>query len=437
MLGIALLVGVCAALYVWRPQGPARQAARLEAPAAEPEAIEVTREMRLELQTGDFEGAELNREGVELARAGRWAEAVAKLRAAETVAPGNAMVRRNLHAVLLSWGSQELREGRARPAADRFVEALSYERSSDALTGLGLAQVRGQQWDEAIAALEESLERGARDPATLVALGEAYEATDERVRALEMMQRAAEAGLKSPALDARIERLGREVDAEWDFSEESSRNFQIRFDSGDDPRIAADVLRALEAAHDSVGRKFGYYPDRPVPVVLYAQQDFHHVTQSPDWAGAVFDGRLKFPVRGLTAGEDLDRVARHEYAHALVAQLAGGNVPAWLNEGLAMWAEEESLGDRRDWAEQTMAGQPVQALAALARPFATLPPENVQPAYAQAYLTVLFLLEQYDERRLPRLFEAMRRGGSLESAFAEVYPVDLARFEQAAADSLG
>ena len=40
--------------------------------------------------------------------------------------------------------------------------------------------------------------------------------------------------------------------------------------------------------------------DEPTAVVLYTQRDFHAVTQTPDWAGAAYDGRIKLPVRGLS-----------------------------------------------------------------------------------------------------------------------------------------
>ena len=102
------------------------------------------------------------------------------------------------------------------------------------------------------------------------------------------------------------------------------------------------MLDALEDAYDAVGRKFDYYPEARTPVVLYSQQDFHTVTQTPDWAGAAFDGRIKLPVRGLSTDDPgFQRVVRHEYAHSLVAQLAGPRCPVWLNEGLAVWAEED------------------------------------------------------------------------------------------------
>lgn len=425
-----LATAVAAAWWSRRPEPRPRPEARLAdgVPGMD---------LRFELDgAGGASWGVLNREAVELAQAGRYAEAAVKLRAALAAAPENPVLRKNLRNVLAAWGARELEAGHAWTAADRFNEALAYGRAPALLTGLGIAQLQSRQFGDAIDALEEALAAGAGDPATLLALAEAYEATDERVRALEMVQRAQEAGADSPALRERLERLAREVDAEWDFGEESSRHFRVRFDDGDDPRAAEAVLRSLEDAYQIVGRKLGYFPDGPLPVVLYADRDFHRVTQTPDWAGAAFDGRLKFPARGLVGGQDLDRVARHEYAHAVIHAVAANRVPVWLNEGLAMWAEEDHAGERRAWAESVLAGHAVQPLDVLERPFAQLPRELVQPAYAQSYLTVLLLAEWYDERRIPRLLEEFGRGGSAAAAFDAVYPVDLERFEEEVAAAL-
>lgn len=427
------LLAAGAGLAYWRHPGssPARAPA---APAAEEGAApSADAELRFQLEMDPGGGSRLNREGVDLARAGRYADAAAKLRAALLESPGNELAARNLRNVLTAWGFEELERGQPRAAADRFVEALGYGRTPQLLTGLGLANVRLRQYGDAVAVLEESLARGSSDGPTYLALGEAYEATDERVRALEMFQRAREAGVRSAALEDRIGKLGREVDAEWDYGEETSRHFRVRFDSGEDPHAAREVLRSLEAAYDVVGRRFGYYPERATPVVLYPDQDFHRVTQAPDWAAGVFDGRLKFPVRGLTAGPDLDRAVRHEYAHALISQLAGSGVPAWLNEGLAMWVEEEVPGERRAWAEEVAGQAEWLPLADLARPFALLPQDAATLAYAQSYLVVTHLVERYDERRIPRLLEALRGGRSIEAAFYDVYPIRFERFEEEAA----
>jgi tetratricopeptide (TPR) repeat protein len=427
LLGIALLIGACAAAYFGRPM-------RTPAPAAkivEADDDLAQQPMHLEVDAGAAAGAKLNREGVELARTGNLEDATSKLRQALREAPGNKNVQRNLQQVLTAWGMQELRWGQPRVAADRFIEALSFGRRAPILTGLGAAHVKGGQYSEAIAALEESIRLDGKNAATYLALSQAYEDSNDRTRALQTLRHARDSGAADGAILARLRYLDRDAHVESNFSETSSGHFQVSFDAGENRDAAAEVLRSLESAYREVGNILGYFPERPTPVVLYAEQDFHRVTRTPDWAGAVYDGRLKFPVRGLSAGADLDRVARHEYAHSLIAALSANRAPAWLNEGLAMWVEDGGRGDDRGQAEEVMHRRAGHAypLQILSGSFASMSAQQAQVAYAQSYLAVLYLAQRYDRSRIGPFLEALRRHGSVDDAFAEVYPVTFARFE--------
>jgi len=266
---------------------------------------------------------------------------------------------------------------------------------------------------------------------SLLMLGDIYLKQDRRAPALEVLQRAKEAGAHGPELDRMLGQLSREVDAEWDFVELQSRHFRVSFGDGEDRRTVKLLLDALEDAYDVVGAKFNYRPDDRTPVVLYTQSDFHGVTQTPDWAGAAFDGRIKIPVRGLTADDpNLPRVLRHEYAHSAIAQISGGHCPVWLNEGLAVWAEENDDADHTGWATRHVADKELFALAQLRDSFTTLPADRVEVAYAESYLAVRSLIDRYGARKIPAFLVALGRVHSVGEAFASVYPGDFSGFEQ-------
>ena len=176
-----------------------------------------------------------------------------------------------------------------------------------------------------------------------------------------MFHRARDGGADGPDFQETLARLERELDAEWDFAEMRSPHFQIAFAGGERESDAAAraVSDGLEDAYFHVGGKLDLYPDERVPVVLYPSEDFHDVTQTPSWTGGVYDGRIKLPSRGVEQGDSavIERTLRHEYGHVLVSQLSRGRAPVWLNEGVAIWCEEERDGDREDWAYRTLAGQ--------------------------------------------------------------------------------
>jgi tetratricopeptide (TPR) repeat protein len=328
--------------------------------------------------------------------------------------------------------------GTGNPAADGLDDAVddlelaarSGERL-DVLQMLGVTYMRQGEYARAAAALERALRIAPSDRNTLLMLAQVRLKQDRRPQAFDLLQRAKEAGASGPDLDKLLQQLSREVDAEWNFVQLESRHFRVSFADDDDRRAVRQVLSALEDAYDTVGSKFDYYPEERTPVVLYTQQDFHAVTQTPDWAGAAFDGRIKLPVRGLTSDEpDLARVVAHEYAHSLVARLSDGPCPVWLNEGLAVWAEEVENGDHEAWAKTKIADQELFSLEQLNGSFEELPAERAQVAYAESYLAVRALADRYGSRKLPALLHALSRTHNLADAFAATYPGDLSGFQQ-------
>ena len=128
-------------------------------------------------------------------------------------------------------------------------------------------------------------------------------------------------------------------------------------------------------------------------------------------AGYAAAGRDVNYIAMVNEGEATDRVIFHEYTHMVVAN-AVARVPVWLNEGLAVWAEETEEGERQSWAEQTIAGQELFTLEQLSNSFIQLPIERAEVAYAQGYLAVRALIDEYGTRKIPALLGNLAsRGG--------------------------
>jgi tetratricopeptide (TPR) repeat protein len=375
--------------------------------------------------------AKLNADALQLAQAGQFRDAVQRLQEALRIAPDQPILTQNLQTMLFNWGVTDLASNRLDDAGDRFQQAAQLGERVEVLRALGVTYLRQGDLEHAASSLEQALQLAATDQSAMLALAEVYIREDRRPEAFDLLRRVKEAGAGGPELDKKLEQLSREVDAEWDFVQLQSRHFRVRFGDNQDTRTVRLMLDELEDAYDTVGAKLGAHPDERTPVVLYTQQDFHSITRTPDWAGAAFDGRIKIPVRGLSEDDpNLTRIVRHEYAHSLVAQGTGGHCPVWLNEGLAMWAEEEKDGDREPWAHEKIAGQTLFFLDELNGSFTQLPADRVEVAYAQSYLAVRSLVDRYGPRKIPALLSALGRSGNLSDAYAATYPGDLAGFEQ-------
>ncbi len=378
------------------------------------------------------ETARLNTEAIMLAEAGSFPEAVDRLQRALQLTPDDPVLGRNLQTVLLKWGVTDLTANKLDDASDHLEEAARFGDHPGVLHAQAVIALRTGRSTDAEVLLERALRLAPADKNLLLTLGQAYFQDDKRPAALEMLQRAKEAGAKGPEIDTLVQQLSREVDTEWDFLELDSPHFRISFADNEDRRTVRFVLSALEDARELVDAKFRYHSSERTPVVLYTQRDFHAVTQTPDWAGGAYNGRIEIPVRGLAEDDpSLIRVARHEYAHRVIAQLSGEHCPVWLNEGLAVWAEEDQEGEREAAAQRVIEGQELFALADLNRPFASFSQTRAGVAYAESYLAVRYLIDSYNSRSIPVLLSTLKSTPRLADAFAAVYPHDLASFEEA------
>lgn len=442
---LVVLFGLAALLLVTRMAGlPQKQERHLEPPIAKRVPRNAAPRISIDLSApvvepvatdtlaeDDPRAIELNNQAIALARQRDYATAVQKLRRALALAPTADVLRRNLQAVLVTWSVAALEANDLDNALWRIEEADALGDQIDTLYTLGVVYLRRNDVGAARSALERALEVEPRDGRILVALAELYHQLDERPESLAMLQRAREAGIRSNDLDRRIDQLAREVDAEWDFVEHTSAHFRISFAGDEDATSVQTVLHAMEDAYDAVGSKLGHYLDDRVAVVLYTQKDFHEITNTPDWAGGAFDGRIKLPVRGLDAEDEaqLARVTRHELAHAVVHELTAGRCPVWLNEGIAVWAEEWRDGERLAWAEAAMSEQRPFRFGQLSGTFTNLNAGDAERAYAQSYLAVRALVDRYGTSGLTDLLKALHHQ-PLAEAFHAALRDNLALFEQ-------
>ncbi len=400
----------------WTPARPSRRVIprAAAAPAAGTATSEEGSESSLIFQ--------LNQEAVTLEELEEYRSAAEQLEEARQLAPDDEVLKHNLQSALLSWATSELLSGNLDEAERLLRRAQALGERADTLRVLGILLHQKRDFGAATVVLERALQLLPRDTSVLLALGDSYLQLEKRAQAFDVLQRAREIGVDAPGLGGLLQRLGREVDAEWDFVNLHTPHFTASFADSEEHSGVRVVLDGLEEAYTSVGQKLGYFPDTKTSVALYAEQDFHTATLTPDWAGGAFDGRIKVPLRGLSADDPgLARSLRHEYAHSVIAAIAGLACPVWLNEGVAVWAEEDVEGEREPWAQATVARLGMFRFADLDRAFVRLPGNTVEAAYAQSYLVVRALVDHYGNQGLRDFLDALHRNRDPEQALAELY----------------
>ncbi len=301
--------------------------------------------------------------------------------------------------------------------------------------------------DLAIALFEECVEAAPDEEVLSRNLAEAlarlaqiqHESNDAELRAtsLETLARAVELDDSRPTLATLYDRWRKSSEAEKDFWHKQTDHFELSFDGTRDELMwgTAPLENELESSYHEFGELFGFFPveaGRPrLRVVLYRKEGFDNVTGLGDWAGGVFDGTVRVPVKDLgRETENLKKVLRHELVHSFVQESGGPRVPGWLNEGLAQYLEPPfasgRVGDIRR-AKERLYGQELFTLDKLGGSLATWKDtQAIRLAYAQSLVFVDYLDRMYGQQVLFDMVAGCKTGVTPIATFKTRIGIDLA-----------
>lgn len=332
--------------------------------------------------------ARLARAGWEALDAGHLPEAAASFDAALDAAPQQPPL-------LLGAGIAAHLQGREEDARRRLVDALRLQPSlTEASLVLGAVLYRAGALDDAIAVYQQAL---AHAPA-------------------------------HPRLIRQLEAWRRESALHVAFDRRLASHFTVLFEGPAEAQLADRAVDILEAAYLRIGTALYTYPTDVITVVLYTREQFRDITQSPEWAGGAYDGRIRIPVQGaLGDPAEFRRILTHEFTHALVHSIAPAGVPFWLDEGLAVRFEG---GDAGRPAARSAEGEPPVPLARLEGSFAGLSPRAASLAYAQSGDAVARLFDQAGAPAVVSLLEAVGSGVPFAEAFQRTLLISYADFQR-------
>lgn len=322
---------------------------------------------------------------------------------------------------------EALDAGRAREAAAEFEQALKGAPQEPALlVGAGLAAHLLGQSDAARRHLVDALKIDPALTSASLLLGEVLYRAGDLAGAIQAYSEAAAHAPRNPQLAAKLEAWRREAELHDRFAQKLADHFTVLFEGPAEADLAQKAVEVLEAAYWRIGSALYMYPAEPITVVLYTREQFRDVTQSPDWAGGAYDGRIRVPVQGAMENpREFARVLTHEFTHALVRSLAPRGVPQWLNEGLAIYFEGSHPTPP---IEQGSARKP--ALAQLEGSFAPMDGSAATLAYAQSAAAVRRLLDETGAPAVVGILTDLARGVAFADAFERHTNMTYADFQK-------
>ncbi len=209
----------------------------------------------------------------------------------------------------------------------------------------------------------------------------------------------------------------------------------------DDRGVAQTMLEeGLEALAD-MSPFLGLEELIPIKVYVWAStEDARQVEriQSERFEESVITGGTRVLADLVHIYQPSRWVVRHELTHVLT-KLAGegpyGDLPAWLDEGMATISEGDWL-DRRGGALQfAINNDSVLSLRSMESPSNI--PGFVDIFYGQSAAIVLFLLQEYGVEKMNELFDTFKQGSSVEDALQGVYGLSRDELDNAWRASVG
>lgn len=197
--------------------------------------------------------------------------------------------------------------------------------------------------------------------------------------------------------------------------------------------LANSALSTLESLADELNRIFDYKPQQKVVLRFLYPQEFTQQTGAPLWTSAMFfRGEIIIPLSEMNFKDrvELTRALRHEYAHAIIADISNYSSPAWLDEGLAQIIEgspHPAIGPAfKAWLNENEA----MPLAWLESGFMRLDTKIVPAAYGESLFIARHLVNTYGMKRVVAFLLELGRGTSVEQAFPIVFFKDYLRFHK-------
>jgi tetratricopeptide (TPR) repeat protein len=313
-------------------------------------------------------------------------------------------------------GWEAIRAGRAAEAAQAFAAAIDAEPRDPSLhLGAGLAAHLLGQPTTARHALGQALALAPSYTAASLLLGEILYRGSDLDGAIRAYETALAHAPEHPQLTARLAEWRKEAAVHDRFFQSQGAHFTVLFEGPADEELARRAVEMLETAYWRVGTALYTFPEGVITVVLYTQEQFRDITRSPDWAAALYDGRIRVPMRGaLQQAGELERVLAHEFIHALIRSLTPRGLPTWLNEGIAVLFEPDGFEWAQDQLARSRARLPHDRLAG---GFGGLSGPEARLAYAQSAVAVHRLIELAGTAAVVALVQDVASGEPFARAF--------------------
>jgi len=195
--------------------------------------------------------------------------------------------------------------------------------------------------------------------------------------------------------------------------------------------FAQELMASAQQALARLAEDTGAFLEKPIQLYIYANaEDLKGAMIYPqEWTGGLAFTRHGIIAIGITPG-DIEwgkKAIAHELAHLVTDQMTFNpyiGLPAWLDEGLAMYAEGELEPAYVAYLNEAVAKGNLISVRSLASPFSAYGAQAYL-SYAQSYSLIEFLIDNYGRSKMLELLKTFKQGSGYDEALGKVYGFDM------------
>ncbi len=203
-----------------------------------------------------------------------------------------------------------------------------------------------------------------------------------------------------------------------DYVTETDGPFRIRYHREERAILRRFVPQLLRRAWDDMVRRYGFTPEGPISIELYADTEHFSVRTAgvPEIGvqGVCF-GRVVTALSPRGGPFNWAQIVWHELAHVFAVQRSRSRVPRWFTEGLSEW---EAFHARPEWAREddpslhrAIAGGRLPRVADFNTAFTHAGhTDDMLTAYYAASQLVAFMVERYGFERVAAMLPLWGEG---------------------------
>jgi hypothetical protein len=210
-----------------------------------------------------------------------------------------------------------------------------------------------------------------------------------------------------------------------------------------DEAFARDLLTAAQNGLTFNETQSGLIADSPIDIYIFASTNDlkDAILYEPSWTGGQAFPDQDIVILGISQSDlDWGRDAIvHELTHVLVGHLTFtclGDVPTWLNEGLAVFSEGELDPNSQTQLDDAIQNDTLLSIRSLSSGFSEVP-DKAYLSYSQSYSVVKFLIGTHGQKKMTALLTSLRDGLTIDEALLQTYGFNVEGLEDAWRAAIG